>query len=319
MVTIQPHLRKVLERLRAVQAKHGVPFVSRFAPSPTGLLHLGHVASAIFVHTITRSLGGRVLLRVEDHDKTRSSRPFEEEILNDLEWLGFEFDEGVRCSHERSPYRQSDDETPYHDAILRLASEHHIYRCLCSRKDIARCQQASDGGEYRYNGNCRNLRIGEDQPAGVRLAIENGCETFDDLWLGEQSQNPFAQCGDLLLRDRNGCFTYQFAVCVDDLRQGVNLVIRGEDILASTGRQILLARYLGRAQPPHFLHHPLISDNDGKKLGKRYGSAGIGNQRKSGVSAAEIIGQAAWFTGMISTPEAVTLNELLAIVKRDYE
>ena len=319
MVTIQPHFRKVLDKLRHIQAGRTASFVSRFAPSPTGLLHMGHVASAIFVQTVTRYVGGRILLRIEDHDKGRCRRAFEDEILKDLEWLEIGYEDGVRDAAAPSPYRQSDDETPYHEALRHLARDHHIYHCHCSRSQIAQDQPPSPDGEYRYDGRCRHLKLDAAQGAGVRIMIQEGTERFDDLWLGGQEQNPAAQCGDLLLRDRNGCFTYQFAVAVDDLRQGVDLVIRGEDILASTGRQILLARLLGRSQPPLFLHHPLIHDNTGKKLSKRDGASSIAYRRQQGCAPAEIIGQAAWFAGMITAPEPVTLSELQAIIKSEYE
>ena len=315
MVTIQPHFRKVLDRLCQIRAQDPGPFISRFAPSPTGVLHIGHVASAIFVQCITRFLGGRILLRIEDHDKGRCRRPFEQQIINDIDWLGFKYDDGVRDTASPSPYRQSDDETPYLEALERLKCHHHVYRCDCSRKQIADLQQTGPEGEYRYNGRCRDRHLDADQQAGLRIMIGEGIEQFDDLWLGPQQQNPSVQCGDILLRDRSGSFTYQFAVCVDDLRQGVNLVIRGADILPSTGRQILLARLLGRGKPPLFLHHPLINDNNGKKLSKRDGSSGLTPLRQRGITAAEIIGQAAWSTGMISRPTPLTLDELQTMIK----
>ena len=232
---------------------------------------------------------------------------------------GFEYDSGVREAAVASPYRQSDNETPYQAAIEQLARLHHLYHCRCSRKQIAAGPSPGAGGELRYDGHCRDLRLTAETANCLRIVVDEGVERFDDLWLGWQQQNPHAQCGDLLLKDKNGCFTYQFAVCVDDMHQGVNLVIRGEDILPSTGRQIMLARWLGRPEPPLFLHHPLINDKAGKKLSKRDGASGVARLREQGVSPAELIGQAAWSTGMISRPVPLTLNELSAIIKSEHE
>src|SRR6266850_2293868 len=184
---------------------------TRFAPSPTGHLHLGHVVNAIYVWGMARAAGGRVLLRIEDHDRIRCRPEYEASMLEDLAWLGFDADEG------RDPLlRQSERHDAYAETLERLRAAHHVYACDCSRKKLA--------GE-RYDGFCRDRRLDERQGRGLRVRIDPGIEHFDDLLLGAVGQMPAQQCGDLLLRDRDGHWTYQFAVTVDDLAHGITHVI----------------------------------------------------------------------------------------------
>ncbi len=268
--------------------------LTRFAPSPTGYLHLGHVVNAICVWGIARALGGRVLLRIEDHDRLRSRASCEAAILEDLAWLGFEPDHG--------PVRQSDEPPAYGEALARLARAHHVYACDCSRKEIAAASRAGAAGdEARYPGRCRTRNLASGAGCGMRVEIGPGVERFDDGALGPQAQEPALQCGDLLVRDRDGHWTYQFAVTVDDVRQEIDLVIRGTDLLSSTGRQIRLARMLGRQHPPVFLHHPLVRHPSGEKLSKSSGDAGVRELRAAGVSAAEVLDRAAAAAGLPPT------------------
>jgi glutamyl-Q tRNA(Asp) synthetase len=281
-----------------------VPPITRFAPSPTGYLHLGHVVNAIYVWGVARALGGRVRLRIEDHDRIRSRPEYESALLDDLDWLGFVPDEG------RDPIdRQSDRPEVYEQALTRLASTHHVYACRCSRREI--------GGE-RYDGRCRHRGLTFDQHAGIRVAIPPGLEHVDDLRLGALDQDPSAQIGDMLLKDRDGHWTYQFAVTVDDLLQGVSLVIRGEDLVSSTGRQVQLARMLGRTDPPMFLHHPLIIGPDGVKLSKAAGDTGIRELRAQGLSAAEVIGRAAAAVGLVRPGVDVPATSVVRLFTGDW-
>ena len=277
------------------------PPTTRFAPSPTGYLHLGHVVNAVYVWGIARAAGGRVLLRIEDHDRIRSRPAFESAILEDLDWLGFEADEG-----RRPVLRQSDGTAAYERALQQLRASHHVYACDCSRKEI--------GGE-RYPGQCRGRGIAAAPGYGIRVQIGERVEEFDDLRLGRTRQVPAEQCGDILLRDRDGHWTYQFAVTVDDMNQGVDLVIRGEDLLPSTGRQLALARMLGRPLPPRFLHHPLIVKPGGEKLSKASGDTGVRELRRAGVSAAEVIGRAAFAAGLIGSPRPISAREVAGLFR----
>jgi glutamyl-Q tRNA(Asp) synthetase len=286
--------------------------VTRFAPSPTGYLHLGHVANAVWTWGVADALGGRVLLRIEDHDRGRCRPEYERAIVEDLEWLGL-----VRGG-ERRVLRQSDQERAYGRAALHLGRQSPVYACRCSRADIAEQMRADgleDWDELRYPGTCRALRLAPADGLGLRVTLGEEPVEFDDLRLGPQSQTPALQCGDLLLRDGNGNWTYQLCVAVDDTRQGVNLVIRGEDLLASTGRQMMLATRLGRKEPALFLHHPLIRDPGGRKLSKRDGSTGVRELRAAGRSAPDVLGEAAFRTGLIPEPCPIAPSELGALFR----
>jgi glutamyl-Q tRNA(Asp) synthetase len=285
---------------------------TRFAPSPTGYLHLGHVVNAIYVWGLARAMQGRVLLRIEDHDRIRSRKPFEDAILDDLGWLGFVADDGGEPVR-----RQSEHDAEYARALDTLLATHHVFACDCSRKGIGRLRRlaASEGqGEDRYPGRCRHRRLmpGDDLPPGlgVRVQLDDDPERFDDLALGATAQTPAEQCGDLLLRDRDGNWTYQFAATVDDMNQGIDLVIRGLDLLPSTGRQIKLARMLGRREPPQFFHHPLILKPGGEKLSKASGDTGVRDLRAAGEDPEAVIGRAAAAVGLI--PRARPMDRMTA-------
>jgi glutamyl-Q tRNA(Asp) synthetase len=250
-----------------------MPVVSRFAPAPTGYLHLGHVLNALHVWDAARSSpGGRVLLRIEDHDRQRSRKTYEDAILDDLSWLGFTADAPL--------VRQSERYAIYEDALDSLRRQGLVYACSCSRSDF-------DG--QRYPGTCRERRLREGPGVGLRVRLDDSVVRFVDRRLGPQTQQPLSQCGDLLARDREGNWTYQFAVTVDDWTQGVNLVVRGEDLLDSTGRQILLARMLGRREPPEFLHHALLMKSPTQKLSKSDGDTGIRELRERGWTSEQVI------------------------------
>ena len=288
--------------------------VSRFAPAPTGLLHLGHVVNALYVWGVTQAAGGRVLLRIEDHDRQRSRDAFERAIVEDLAWLGFVADEV--CD------RQSDRGGAYDAALARLRAQGGVYACDCSRRAIAEGggtgAEGAEGDELRYPGLCREKGLAEGAGRGTRLRIASTIERFDDRCHGPQTQRPADQCGDLLLRDRDGNWTYQFAVTVDDMDQGVTLVIRGDDLLTSTGRQIQLARRLGRATPPRFLHHPLVMKSDTQKLSKADGDTSVRDLRAAGWSAEQVVGQAASLVGLIAKAEpmaATDARHLLPLVR----
>jgi glutamyl/glutaminyl-tRNA synthetase len=295
--------------------------LTRYAPSPTGYLHLGHVANAVWVWGLARALGGRVLLRIEDHDRGRCMPAYEAALLEDLEWLGLDPDLGMPSELRAgpSPYRQSDAGAPYQAALERLAFRGALFGCDCSRKAIARTEGDVFNEETRYPGRCRARGLALAPGVGVRLRLEPGVECFADACLGPRVQDPSLQCGDLLVRDRRGQWTYQFAVVVDDLRQGVDLVVRGEDLLESTGRQIRLGHLLGRAAPPVFVHHPLIRKPGGDKLSKAAHDTGIRELRESGVSPAEALGRAAFLTGIRARPEPLEPHDLANLFAAGYD
>ena len=277
---------------------------------------------------MARAAGGRVLLRLEDHDRQRCRPEYEAALLEDLEWLGFTADQPSFTELRQGPssFRQSDNQAAYQSALDLLRARYQVYACECSRRDeadrasrtdgadkadrTARSEEGETAGEVPYSGRCRDRGLAPGPGRGLRVVIEPGEETFTDLLLGEQRQDPSRQCSDLLLRDRLGNWTYQFAVVVDDLRHGVTTVIRGEDLLASTGRQIRLARILGREEPPVFAHHPLILKPSGDKLSKANRDTAVRDLRANGLTAPAVIGQAALAVGLIREFRQVRAGEV---------
>jgi len=278
--------------------------ISRFAPAPTGFLHLGHVVNAIYVWGNAR----RILLRIEDHDRQRSRPEFEAAIVADLDWLGFTWDGPI--------VRQSARSDIYSQSLDRLRRLGLVYACNCSRAEIAGAQAAlrAADDELRYPGTCRDRGVMEGPRVGIRVRLEPSVERFVDLRHGVQEQRPHEQCGDLLVRDREGNWTYQFAATVDDFEQGVTLVVRGDDLLPSTGRQIQLARLLGRTEPPSFLHHLLIMKRPGQKLSKSDHDTGVRDLRAQGWSAPRVIGQAAYLAGLIPEPRDLRADDVSSIM-----
>jgi glutamyl-tRNA synthetase/glutamyl-Q tRNA(Asp) synthetase len=189
--------------------------LTRYAPAPTGWLHLGHVLNAEYVWTS----GADVLLRIEDHDRERCRPEYEAGILADLEWLGYRPDFPI--------VRQSERDAIYREAVAVLAAQGLVYACDCTRREIEARQKDTETTELRYSGRCRDRGLPVADGAGWRVRMDPGVERFADGILGPQEQDPSKQCGDVLIRDRLGNWTYQFGAAVDDFRQGIDLVIRG--------------------------------------------------------------------------------------------
>jgi glutamyl/glutaminyl-tRNA synthetase len=302
-----------LPDLRVLAARLPARPRTRFAPSPTGWLHLGHVVNAMYTWGVARALGGVVLLRIEDHDRQRSRPEYERGILEDLAWLGLERD-GEGAGILEGVSRQSERDAVYTQALRSLERRGLVYACACSRTQIE--QLATDGAdELKYPGTCRSRGLPFGPGAGLRLRLEPGVEQVDDALMGAQAQDPSAQSGDLLIRDRLGGWTYQFAVTVDDTEQHVDLVIRGADLLASTGRQIRLARLLGRPEPPVFLHHPLLYAHTGVKLSKSNRDTGVRELRAQGLSAEDVLGLAAARADLIERPRPLAAGELPSLFR----
>jgi glutamyl-Q tRNA(Asp) synthetase len=305
--------------------------ISRFAPAPTGFLHLGHVVSAIYVWGVTRGRhAGRVLLRIEDHDRQRSRREYERALLEDLAWLGFKPDEPMVRQSERGAF--------YTAALDRLRARGLVYACACTRSDlVAATRRPGPSGpgspavpdlrdpmagpegpalEYRYPGTCRDRALPEAPGLGLRVRLEPSTERFADERHGPLEQDPSKQCGDLLVRDREGNWTYQFAATVDDFAQGVTLVVRGDDLLPSTGRQLQLGRLIGRTDSPRFLHHPLIMKSPAQKLSKSDRDTGIRDLRAKDWSPERVIGQAASLVGLVEPGTAISAEQVPELFAR---
>lgn len=272
-----------------------MPSLTRFAPAPTGWLHLGHVLNASYVWNTARTHGARVLLRIEDHDRERCRTEYEAGILDDLDWLGFQADVyPTGCFRAgRCDGRQSDRGAVYAGAAQSLVARGRVYACGCTRRMLGSSQPLTGGIERPYPGTCRQRDLPLTESYGWRVRLDDSVEAFDDGLLGPQQQAPSRQCGDLLIRDRRGHWTYQFAATVDDMDQGIDLVVRGLDLLESTGRQIQLARLLGRTSPPVYVHHPLIMKSAAQKLSKSDRDTGIRELRAAGWTPAQVIAEAA--------------------------
>jgi glutamyl-Q tRNA(Asp) synthetase len=259
---------------------------TRFAPAPTGYLHLGHVANAIWVWGVARAVGARVVFRIDDHDRVRSRPEYDAALIEDLAWLGFAADRG--------PTRHSDSEAPYREALDVLSAQGLVYGCDCTRSTFA--AWAAHGRPWTgpgCPGGCRGR--GLEGPV-LRVAQGGGRETWMDVAVGPCAGD-VADAGDLAVRDRDGNWTYGFTVVVDDRHEDIDLVIRGRDLLHATATQIRLGRLLGREAPPAFLHHPLILRPDGRKLSKSSGDTAVRELRDAGRSAEEVIAIAAEATG----------------------
>lgn len=282
---------------------------TRFAPAPTGGLHLGHAVNAVYVWSIARAFGGSVLLRIEDHDRLRSRARFDAAILDDLAWLGLEPDNATLGFPQ--PLRQSEDGAVYEATFDALDRTGRIYACRCSRRGVATHAMANEAaGETRYPGTCRDARVPAETTLARRMQLDRSTVRFEDVRHGPCAQVPASQCGDLLLRDRNGQWTYQYSVVVDDLRQGVNVVIRGDDLLQSTGRQVLLARALGHSGESIYLHHPLVVHADGVKLSKSNEDTALSALRDGGWNPAKLLGHAAWLGGLQAAPDPLPGAEI---------
>lgn len=276
---------------------------TRFAPAPTGYLHLGHVANAIHVWGMAAATGGPVLLRIEDHDRERSRSTYEEALLEDLAWLGFEADEGL--------VRQSDDDAPYEAALSVLREAGRIYGCDCARSTFDRWAEQRGRAWHGPGcpGECRGRAL--DGPT-LRVALGGGSEAWMDELVGPCADE-VAPTGDPPVRDRAGNWTYGFAVVVDDQRQRIGHVVRGRDLASATPAQIRLGRFLGCERPPAFAHHRLIRRADGRKLSKADGDTSVRDLRAAGRSAAEVIGAAAAAVGLIDTARPIDARAAAAL------
>ena len=292
--------------------------VTRFAPAPTGYLHLGHLANALYTWGIARATGGRVILRIEDHDRQRSRPEYEAALLDDLERLGLVPDAPPIAVFRAgaTPFRQSSAGDAYATALDRLRADGLVYACACSRATFA-AYEADQGRPWSgigCPGGCRALELPEEGDAGLRVAVGAGSERWLDPLAGPLSDEPAAG-GDLLARDRVGNWTYAFCVVVDDMRNDVDLVIRGRDLLHSTPVQLRLGRLLGRETPPTFLHHPLIRRVSGQKLSKAEGDTAVRSLLDAGATPAELLGRAARLTGLQADETPIAPAGLAALFR----
>lgn len=265
---------------------------TRLAPSPTGALHLGNARTFLVNWALARQSGWRVVLRIEDLDTPRTKPGADRQAIADLRWLGMDWDEG--------PVYQAADLRPYRAALDELRGRGLVYGCTCSRSDIARAQSAPhvDEHELRYPGTCRDAGRLDGDDLCWRLRTADEPVAFDDALAGPQAFNVQQQVGDFVLWTRQGLPAYQLAVVVDDARQGVTHVVRGDDLLRSTARQRLLYRLLQLTPLPTYLHLPLVIGSDGRRLAKRHGDTRVAAYRDAGVPATRLIALLARWCGI---------------------
>ena len=282
-----------------------MPGKIRFAPSPTGYLHEGHLLSALYVWAAAKKWDLSIHLRIEDHDRGRARPEYIESIYDDLEWFGFRWD-SQSIQSERTPL--------YEAALEKLEKQGLVYPCYCSRKQLEEENPKSETGEIIYQGKCHTSTAPAGTPHNLRVIIPDKVITWHDMRLGDFSENPKLQCGDFPIRDREGQWTYQFAVCIDDIEEGITHIVRGEDIRSSTARQIALMHLLGRETPPLYLHHPLIVDPAGKKLSKRERAHSIRQDRDAGISPEILLGRVCHKAGLQGTDTPLSLEKAISIV-----
>ena len=288
----------------------------RFAPSPSGRMHLGNLFCALLSYLSVKSRGGEWILRIEDLDTARCRPDYARQVEEDLRWLGLAWDEGGSAGGPDAPYFQSERTALYEAALARLRGMGLVYPCFCTRAQLhAASAPHREDGLTVYPGTCRGLTaedIARREAAGrkgaLRLRVPEETVTFTDGHLGEVTEYLPTDCGDFLLRRSDGLFAYQLAVVVDDAAMGVTEVVRGADLLSSTPRQVLLYELLGW-EAPEFYHFPLLLSPDGRRLSKRDGDLGPGALRER-YTPEEVVGKLAYLAGQNPgggprTPEAL--------------
>ena len=293
--------------------------VGRFAPSPSGRMHLGNIYTALLSWLSVKSRGGKWILRIEDLDPQRSKMEYARRIEDDLLWLGLEWDEGgIEGIGPNGPYMQSQRHNFYEKALEQLKKTCLCYPCTCTRADILATQAPHESdGRVVYKGTCRPAVLpapySEKPKAAVRISVPDENITFTDLIKGTQTVNLARHCGDFIVRRGDGAWSYQLAVVVDDALMGVTEVIRGDDLLLSAAQQIYLYRLLGFT-PPEFAHVPLVCNEAGIRLSKRDKSLSM-EYLRAHHTPEEILGMAAHRARLIPYPQAITLQELIEIFK----
>ena len=308
----------------------------RFAPSPTGYLHEGHLLSALYVWAAAKKWNLKIHLRIEDHDQSRARPAYIEGIREDLAWLGFHYD---------SESIQSARNEVYKAALQKLEEKSLVYPCYCSRKQLLAENPQSETGEIVYQGKCFRRKTRDDnhtrratRPTQLDMAEPNGWDKSEaivqrreephnlrfivpdkfidwhDLRLGDFHENPKLQCGDFPIRDRDNQWTYQFAVCVDDIDENITHIVRGEDIRNSTARQIALMEALGRTERPIYLHHPLIVDENNKKLSKRELAHSLRQDKEAGITPEMLFGRVCYKARLTESDKPITLVDAMSII-----
>ncbi len=286
--------------------------VTRLAPSPTGALHLGNARTFLINYLLAVREGWRVLMRVEDLDGPRVKTGAAEEAIEELRWLGLEWEEPV--------VYQSQRELIYLAALEQLISVGAAYPCTCTRKDIELAGGAphDDDGVHTYPGTCRSRWASADhaakksaRPVAWRVHVTRDPIAVEDAFADSRTFNLAETCGDFVVFRNEGSAAYQLAVAVDDAEAGVDRVVRGDDLLESAARQIHLRRILGIGGDPEYWHVPLVVGADGRRLAKRHGDTRLARYRNAGVPAERMLGLLGWWIGASDRRREATMEELI--------
>ena len=286
--------------------------VGRFAPSPSGRMHLGNLFSALLAWCAVRSADGKMILRLEDLDPDRCRPAFCEQVKADLLWLGLDWDEEMP--------RQSQRTQAYAQVFDRLQQQGLVYPCYCSRGELhaASAPHLADG-TWIYPGTCRALtpaqREANTRRPAWRLMVPDRVYGVQDGLQGRYEENLAARCGDFIIRRSDGVYAYQLAVVTDDIEAGVTQVVRGRDLLSSTPRQLYLYELMGQT-PPAYCHVPLLLARDGRRLSKRERDMDLGELRKT-LTAPQLVGRLAWLAGLLDKAQAISARELAAAFSWD--
>lgn len=292
--------------------------VGRLAPSPTGAQHVGNARTYLLAWLSIRSRGGRVILRMEDIDSPRVKAGAAQQAIDDLRWLGLDWDEGPDIGGPNASYVQTERVDLYREALRQLQWDEQVYPCVCTRSDIEAAASAPHVEQEGpiYPGTCAG-RSAEDaaklggRPFAWRFRTSDSLRQFQDRIAGPREANVRKQLGDFVVGKKDGWPAYQLAVVCDDHAMGVTEVLRGDDLLPSTFRQLELYAAFGWS-PPKFAHVPLVVGPDGRRLAKRHGDTRLATLRQQGVTARELIGLLAWSCGLRPTREPVAATELIS-------
>ncbi|MBT3198662.1 MAG: tRNA glutamyl-Q(34) synthetase GluQRS [Phycisphaerales bacterium] len=286
--------------------------ITRLAPSPTGALHMGNARTFLINFLIARQRNWRILMRMEDIDSPRVKPWAAQQALDDLEWMKITWDETVS--------NQSDRNDAYLAALENLTHHQHAYPCVCSRKDIQQAGGAPHNDDHItvYPGTCRGKYASAQEatrltgrPAAWRVRAGSEPIVFTDGFAGRQEIDLASSCGDFVVFRNEGLAGYQLAVVVDDCEQGVDVIVRGDDLLDSAARQIHMRRCLGGGPEPEYWHVPLVTGPDGRRLAKRHGDTRLSHYRDIGVRPERVLGLLGFLCGMIETPREMDMPELL--------
>lgn len=289
-------------------------YIGRLAPSPTGAQHVGNARTYLIAWLAARSRSGRVVLRIEDIDSPRVKPGAAQQACDDLRWLGLDW--------ESEPIVQTSRLALYEQALFRLQAHELVYPCTCTRKDVEQAASAPHREHEgpAYPGTCAGRRSADAvalcQPFAWRFRVGPGAQTFVDGFLGPITVNLRTHGGDFVVWKSSGTPAYQLAVVVDDAAQHVTEVIRGDDLIPSTPRQLSLYHAFG-LQPPRFTHVPLVVGPDGRRLAKRHGDTRLSSLREAGVEPRMLLGLLAWSCGWQKRIELITAQELIPLFRID--